>query len=159
MHFGINFEIPEIDFGSCYDNVIKNNKDNISELIIAVIDKKSNSKNDRKILKFGMFSPINGKYQNSEEICADDKIIFIESIDNKILQSGIDINLIREFVNEGIDIFNITSKFYTDICFQYNSKKDVPLKDRVLEYFPNISLCEEECELLGINMTTITSIC
>ena len=155
----LDLEIPEIDFGSCYDNVIKNNKDNISELIIAVIDKKSNSKNDRKILQFGMFSPINGKYQNSEEICAEDKIIFIESIENKILQSGIDINLIREFVNEGIDMFNLTSKFYTDICFQYNSKKDVPLKDRVLEYFPNISLCEEGCEFLGINMTTITSIC
>ena len=28
-----------------------------------------------------------------------------------------------------------------------------------MEYFPNITLCEEGCDLIGINMTTITSIC
>ena len=28
-----------------------------------------------------------------------------------------------------------------------------------MEYFPNITLCEEGCELLGINMSTVTAIC
>ena len=53
----------------------------------------------------------------------------------------------------------MSDPFYNDICFKYNSKKDIALKDRILEYFPNITLCEEGCYLIGINITTITAIC
>ena len=100
-----------------------------------------------------------GKYLDSDEICQEDKIIFTDNIENKLLESKVNLQLVKEFFNEGIDIFNMSSPFYTDICFQYNSKKDIALKDRVLEYFPNITLCEDGCELLGINMSTITAIC
>ena len=117
------------------------------------------SKNNRKVIKFGMFSPLTGKYLNSDEVCKEEKITFEDSIENKILESGVNLQIIQEFVNEGIDIFNMSSPFYNDICFQYNSKKDIALRDRVFEYFPNITLCEDGCDLLGINMTTITSIC
>ena len=48
--------IPEINFGACYTNVIKNYISINSELIIAIIDKKIDDKNARKVLKFGMFS-------------------------------------------------------------------------------------------------------
>ena len=106
-----------------------------------------------------MFSPFNGKYLNSDELCQEDKITFVDSIENKLIQAKVDLQILKEFVNEGIDIFNMSSPFYTDICFQYNSKKDIALKDRVLEYFPNVTLCEEGCDLLGINMSTITAIC
>ena len=53
----------------------------------------------------------------------------------------------------------MSSPFYNDICFQYKSKKDIALKDRVLEFFPNITLCEKGCDIKGINMTTVTAIC
>ena len=151
--------IPEIDFGSCYEKVLNNYGANIEELIIAIIDKIIDSKNTKKVLKFGMFSPLTGKYINSDELCQEDKITIIDNIENKLSEAKVDLQIIKEFVNEGIDIFNMSSPFYNDICFQYNSKKDVPLKDRILEYFPNITLCEEGCDLIGINMTTITSIC
>jgi hypothetical protein len=106
-----------------------------------------------------MFSPLTGKYLNSDEVCQEDKITIIGNIENKLSEANVDIEILKEFVNEGIDIFNMTSPFYKDICFQYNSKKGIPLKDRILEYFPNITLCEEGCDLLGINMSTITAIC
>ena len=59
---------------------------------------------------------------------------------------------------EGVDIFDLSSPFYTDVCFQYNSKKDIALKDRVLLYFPNVSLCDENCELKGINASYFEAI-
>ena len=155
----MDLDLPEIDFGSCYERIISSEEQKISELIIAIIDKKMEKDKDRKVIKYGLFSPITGKYLNSEEICKDDKIMVEDSIENKILESGVDVELLKYLVNDGVDVFNLSSPFYNDICFQYNSKKDVALKDRVLEYFPNISLCEEGCDFVAINMTTITSIC
>ena len=153
----LGLEIPEIDFGSCYAK-IKNASENNNEFIIAIIDKNI-GKNERKVIKYGLFSIKTGKYLNSDEICKEEKIMVTENIEQKIIDSGVDIEAIKELVNDGVDVFNVSSPFYHDICFQYNFKKDVPLKDRVFEFFPNISLCEEGCDFLGINMTTITSIC
>ena len=151
--------IPEIDFGSCYEKMKNNEESNNGELIIAIIDKKIDTKNTRKVIKYGMFSPLTGNYLNSEEICREDKITIVNTIEEKLAEAKVNIDTIREFVNEGIDIFNMTSPFYNDICFQYNSKKDIALKDRIFEYFPNRTLCEEGCDLKGINMTSITAIC
>ena len=81
------------------------------------------------------------------------------SIEDKLSETRINLQILKELVNEGIDVFNMSSPFYNDICFQYNSQKDIALKDRILEYFPNITLCEEGCDLIGINMTSITTIC
>ena len=92
-----------------------------------------------------MFSPLTGKYLNAEEICKNDKITIIDSMEDRLLESRVNLEFLKEIENEGVDImdiFNLSSSFYKDICFQYNSKKDIALKDRVLEYFPNITLCE-----------------
>ena len=115
--------IPEIDFGSCYEKLKNNEKLNKGNLIVAILDKEIDSKKKRKIIKFGLFSSLSGKYLNSDEICKDDKITLIDSIENKLLESKVNINIIRDFVNDGIDIFNISSPFYNDICSQYNFTK------------------------------------
>ena len=106
-----------------------------------------------------MFSGSTGKYLNSDEICKEDKIKLTESIESKLLDTQVSIQTFREFINEGINIFDMSSPFYNDVCFKYNSKKDIALKDRILEYFPNITLCESGCDFIGINTTTITAIC
>lgn len=129
-------------------------------LIIAIINKKLNSRN--YVYQLGMFSPITGKYLNAEKIYKEDKITVINSIENRIVESRVNFQFLKEMTDEGIDImdiFDISSPFYNDICFQYDSKKDIALKDRVLEYFPNITICDEGCDLIGINMTEITAIC
>ena len=156
----LDLGIPEINFGSCYEKIINNHNLNISELIIAIIDKKlDDNKNNRKVIKKGIFSPLTGEYLNSDEICKEEKITIIDSLEDKLLESKVNIKNIKKFFNEGIDVFNLSSPFYNDICFQYNSTKDIALKDRLLENFPNITLCEDGCDLLGINMTSITTIC
>ena len=121
MELGIG--IPEIDFGSCYEKVKNNEISNQGELIIAIIDKKIDLKNTKKVIKYGIFSPITGKYLNSDELCKDDKITIIDSIEDKLSEAKVNLKILKEFVNEGIDVFNMSSPFYNDICFQYNSKK------------------------------------
>ena len=155
----LDLGIPEFDFGSCYEKVKNEILLTNEELIIVIIDKKLGSKNTREVTKFGMFSPKTGKHINSDDICSEDKITSVSKIEDKIEEAGININIIRELVNDGVDIFNMSSPFYNDICFQYKSKKDIALKDRVLEFFPNITLCEKGCDIKGINMTTVTAIC
>ena len=157
--FELNLGLPEIDFGTCYKKLLNNNESLNEKLIIAIIDKKIDLKNTRKVLKYRIFSPLTGKYLNSDEICKEDKIIVTESIEDKLLDLKINLNILRDFVNDGVDIFNLSSPFYNDLCYQYNSTKDIPLKDRILEFFPNITLCDEGCDLKGINMTTIIAIC
>ena len=65
-------------------------------------------------------------------------------------------NSILHLTGQNIDIFNLSSDFYTDICYHYDSNidKDVALKDRVLLYFPNITLCEDSCETKGVHIET-----
>ena len=151
--------ISKIEFGPCYEKIKNGENFTNQELIIAVIDKKIGSKNNKKIIKYGIFSSITGKYLNSDEICSDDKITLINSLEEKLSGTKISIQTLEEFASQGIDLFDMSGPFYNDVCFKYNSKKDIALKDRVLEYFPNITLCEEGCDLIGINITTITAIC
>jgi hypothetical protein len=62
---------------------------------------------------------------------------------------------------QNIDIFDLSSDFYTDICFHYNSPidKDITLKDRITLFFPNITLCENGCQIKGMNIETMRAIC
>ena len=156
----LNLQIPEIDFKNCYQLVKDfyhiNDNENI---IIAVFDKKIEGTNIRKIISHGMFYLKNGKYLNPNDICKNEKISLDESVENKLMEAGIKMEIYQDMAKEGIDLFNLSSPFYNDICFQYNSTKDIALKDRVLVYFPNISLCDETCELKGINMTSLEAIC
>ena len=150
--------IPEYNFGLCYEKVL--NVSQTDKLIIVIIDKKiTTPEKKRKVIKYGMFSPLTGQYLNSDEICAGDTIIISEDFGDKLMKIKMNIQTIKDFANDGINVFDLSCPFYNDLCYQYNSTKDVALKDRILLYFPNITLCEDGCKLQGINITSLTSIC
>ena len=110
--------IPKIQYGLCYDKIKSKDALSNKEIVYVIIDKKIDSKN-KKVIKYGMFSGSTGKYLNSDEICKEDKINFIESLESKLLDSKVSIETFREFINEGIDIFDMSSPFYNDVCFKY----------------------------------------
>ena len=62
---------------------------------------------------------------------------------------------------QGINIFDNNDSFYNDICqaFTAQNEKDVTLEDRRLEFYPNFTMCENNCSFLGVNFTTNYSIC
>ena len=161
----LSLNTPEIIFGECEIKVKENY--NIKEnLIVAIIDKIIEGTNQRRMISYGLFSPTSGNNLHSNTICEDDKLVIFESLSYKLENSNIDISTLSQLYSQGINIFNLSGPFYTDVCFQYNSvetkdikDKDIALKDRILVFFPNITLCEEECDMKGINLTTLKAIC
>ena len=156
----LSLEIPEIDFGECYIKVKKNYKI-FDNLIIAIISKYFEGKNYQKMISFSMFEPINGTKLLFYEICKEDIIVIKENLIVK-MDNSTDMKSLFYLADQDIDIFNLSSAFYTDICYHFNSPvegKDIALKDRILLYFPNVTLCEEGCQIKGVNLTTFKAIC
>jgi hypothetical protein len=73
----------------------------------------------------------------------------------------ININNAKFFENQDINIFNSSDVFYNDLCFYFESPngKDVPLKERILLFYPNVTLCEDGCKNIGVNLTLMKVIC
>ena len=156
---------PEIIFGDC-EIKVKSNYNINKNLIVAIIDKNIEGTTTRKMISYGLYSPSDGTKLNSDEICSDDKLLIMENLNYKLLESNVDLSTLSQLYSQGIDLFDLSSPFYTDVCFQYNSEnisniknKDIALKDRALVFFPNITLCENGCDMKGINLTTVKAIC
>jgi hypothetical protein len=148
-------EIPEIDFGECYEKVKK--EYNITkDLVIAILEK--NVEIGSSITSYSLFNPLSGEKLNTSEICKNETIIMKENV---LSISGVNSSLVSFFANQGINVFNLSDRFYTDLCFHYKSpnEKDIPLRLRISIFFPNISLCDEGCVNEGINLTSMESIC
>ena len=65
-------------------------------------------------------------------------------------------------INETLDKYNISSKYYNDICTAATSNKgtDITLSDRKNEFINNnMTLCEENCELIDYNYTNKKAKC
>ena len=159
----LSLEFPEIDFGKCYTK-IKNNSSIKEELIIAIILKRFKNINNSKMIGYSMYNPNTGEKLNTSDICKDDNIIIQENLYYKLNSSNfdIDINSLKYLAEQDINIFNLSSPFYKDICYHFDSPvegKDISLKDRIILYYPNITLCEEDCQIIGINLTIFKAKC
>ena len=151
-------DLPAVDFQLCYERV--KNTHNIEDDLIIVLIYEKLSKN----LSYSFYHPISGKKLDAEEICKNEDIkiqknitsLFLENSENKEI-----LDIQSSFVKQGIDIFDINSPFYNDLCFRYDnpSKKDIPLSARVKDIFPNITLCETGCQSEGIDLEKMTVIC
>ena len=155
-------EAPQIDFGECY-NKVKNHY-NIKEdlLIILIQNQTDESIYGRASIKYTFSHPETGKVLNTYEICSRDTIIITEDI--KSLLKNIDIIKIQYFVfliEQGINIFNLSDKFYNDICYYFESPngKDVPILYRIAYFYPNISLCDYECSVIGFDLKNLKAKC
>ena len=152
--------MPKVDFGNCFSKVLENlNPPTIENIIIALIEKVNKLK--KSSTSYFFYHPITGAKIDIATICKDEEVVVKESILAQLNNSGVDFDSALFLAEQNIDIFNISDAFYTDICFHFISPngKDIPLKDRVLTYYPNVSLCDEGCDIKGVNLTTMESIC
>ena len=64
-------------------------------------------------------------------------------------------------IEQGIDIFDVNSPFYKDLCFDFENKekRDIPLSMRLEKAFPNVQLCEQGCRANGIQLPEKVAIC
>ena len=151
----LKLNITKIEYDSCIEQLkIDNNIDKNKELIIAIIDIVNG---DNPLTSFGFFNPDTGEKLDATKSCSDKNVIMYENI-LSILNEPLAIRLLTE---QNIDIFDINSKFYHDICYHFNSPngKDATLRDRIKTFYPNITLCDNNCNKVGINFTTMKAEC
>ena len=149
--------LSAIDFGNCYDKV-KNYYNIEDKLIIAIME---NFELINPFSSYSFYNPITGEKLDAQNICKDENIVIKENIKFLLEYNNSKYNSLLYLIGQNINVFDINDAFYTDICFHYDSpnKKDITLKDRILSFFPNISLCDPGCEKKGINLTTMNAIC
>ena len=126
------------------------------ELIISLI------KNESGYETFEVYNPQTGEPLNIFELCKDDTYSFQKNlIEELITNSRIDFTVVQGMANQDINVIDLSDPFYNDICFHYTSEfnKDVPMKDRALIYYPNITLCDEGCELEAVYIKNWTAKC
>ena len=140
--------ITKIDFKACYELLQEHYsliEDNIIVILIDIY-----RQNQSPYTFYNFYHPITGEILNSTNICFNLKInktvnllkLRIENIEEQ-----------KKLISQGINIFNSSFPFFNDICFHFESPngKDVPMKERVLKYFPNIKLCDDGCVNKGID--------
>ena len=151
----LNLNNTKIEYDSCIqqlkeDNNIKENE----EIIVAVIDIISDN---NPITSFGFFNADNGEKLNASKSCSDKNVIMYENILN-ILN---DPNALKLLQDQKINIFDLGNSFYHDICFHFHSPngKDATLQDRIKTFYPNVTLCDENCKNKGVNISTMKAEC
>jgi len=126
---------------------------NISFPLTVIIDKMSKYNNPST--KYAFFNPITGEKLNTS-FCQNSFIEIKKNISSIYKKDEYD-----WLTNQNIDIYNLNSPFYINVCFHFKSKKkkDIILPDRILSYYPNATLCEEGCEYKGTNYTSLITTC
>ncbi len=107
-------------------------------------------------IKYNLYAPDTGKKLKLTE-CKNLQSSFQTYLfDNE----EIDEELVRYFAGIGVNPFNLSDPFFTDICFKYSEKgKDVALADRIDLWFQNISLCDEDCACTALDLSSFTVNC
>jgi len=156
----LSLEFPQIKFGEC-EKKIKNKYRIKSNLIIVIITKKIDKLNYNIIDSYYFFDPTSGQELSVNDICQNESLTTHENLIVKLNNDKTDIDSLLFLAKQDINIFNLSSEFYTDICYIFDSplKKDITLKDRLLLYYPNITLCENNCNIKGINLTSLRAEC
>ena len=145
-----------IDFGDCYKSVQQTYNLQNRSLIILISDFFDNKKLTET--RFYFFNPDTGETLSIEKACQN-QIITVEK--SLTYYPEINIDNAKFFENQDINIFNSSDVFYNDLCFYFESPngKDVPLKERILIFYPNVTLCEDGCKDIGVNLTSMKVIC
>ena len=130
-----------VDFGDCYNEIrTKNHIEGDTNLIIVQIMTKPGKENYKKSPLYTLYNPITGESLNVQEECKDQKVSIQNNLEEVLTNAKIDIDNIKKMADYDINLFDPKAPFYSDLCTHYPDvlKKDVPLKKRILVFYPNI---------------------
>jgi hypothetical protein len=155
----LDVKSSNFDFGECYTK-IKDHYNIEKDLIIAFLENIQKDKNNPS-LSIEIFHPETGEKLEALSICKNDTIVINQNMYAFIDENDTNYDILIDLLNKDINIFDPNDDFYTDLCFYYLSpkKKDIPIKDRLLEFYPNITLCHSGCKNIGINKTSHEALC
>ena len=96
--------------------------------------------------------------EESSTAQADYYYTFGEIFDNEEALENMDD--IVEFLNQDINVFNISEDFFQDLCIHYErNKADYVLEDRIEFFYQNYSLCNKSCNLSQIYFENFSFSC
>ena len=74
--------------------------------------------------------------------------------------ASIDMSSLSSFKDLDIDLLNIKDRFFTDICMPFsNYDNDVVLIDRIVDFYQNYSLCDNDCIYNEIDLELMVISC
>ena len=76
--------------------------------------------------------------------------------------SLLNLEQISSFQDQGVDVFDINSEFFNDICYSYSdngSDSDMILSDRIADIYQNFSICGDGCEYVSFNVEKKSANC
>ena len=151
--------MPKVDFKDCY-NKVKLAYGINDDLIIVIINKKDNNNNNAQTY-FSFFHPLYAQKLDAEEICKEETIKVTQNLTSILKEDTEKYELQTFLIDQGINIFNMNDPFYTDLCYNFENPydKDIPLSQRIKIIYPAVSLCDEGCQMDGINLDNMTALC
>ena len=154
----LSLEMPKVDFKDCY-NKVKLAYGINDDLIIVIINKKDNNNNAQTYFSF--FHPLYAQKLDAEEICKEETIKVTQNLTSILKEDTEKYELQTFLIDQGINIFNMDDPFYTDLCYNFENPydKDIPLSQRIKIIYPAVSLCDEGCQMDGINLDNMTALC
>ena len=153
----LSLEMPKVDFKDCYEKV-KSAYHIEEELIMVIINKKD--KNGGQTY-YSFFHPISGFKLDADEICKDETIVVSQNLTSILTESSQNFELQSSLTDQGINIFDLNDPFYTDLCYDFENPydRDIPLSERISTIYPDVELCDEGCQMDGIDLETMTASC
>ena len=146
-----------INFLECENTLRK--KNNLSpDAILTVIQIEIYKYDEKALTNQVEYVVFDDKKQKLDlTVCENDKIEINYAISNK---TKLDFEEISNYLDIGVDVFNIKDNFFNDICYPYSeNNSDIILQDRISDIYQNYSLCDNNCEYNKINLTTKTVSC
>ena len=162
----LSIKMPKVDFKGCYIKVQASIKPSTKKIIIELIERLNGQK--QSSITYFFYHPETGEKLDANKICADEEIIVQKDVTEQLNNSNVDITSTLFLSDQNINVFDQYSDFYSDICFHYDSPngKDIPVKERIHIFYPDIALCEPGCSSRGVKevkgengTSSIESIC
>ena len=151
-----------IDFGDCYNEIhTKKNLPQDTNLIVAQIETKPGKESYKKTPSYGLYHPESGQSLNFETECREQKVTIQNNLTQEFNNSKVSLDDIKLMADSGLDLFDPTCPFYNDLCTHYPDilGKDIPLQKRALAYYPDIELCDDNCDLVYVFLNNKTAKC
>ena len=152
-------EDSEIDLGPCEKKLREyyNISDDVKFTVIK-LDFKKNYSTINNVL-YEVFNPKNRSERLDLSICNEEKVIVKNLIDSSLNLRRI--SFMIESTDNSNEIFSENSPFFKDYCSLFTSeyKTDVLIQDRYIEYYYKNKICQSECELHKINITSGEAFC
>ena len=150
-----------IDFTEC-EKILRNHYSISSDRILSFLLIELNNNDNNSLVnkvEYQIFD--DNKNILNLSLCSETNIKIYYSLKDFIL-SDIEIENLKKFKENNIDLLNLNNSFFNDICYPYSEgDSDLTLKDRI-KYFSklfNLSLCEDNCVYDNIDLENMTISC